>query len=254
MTENAPLVAAPPCARSPRRGVPAPTCQNGPVANLGPGRPRVEQRRRRGSTPRAEILDAAGELFTTNGYANTSTRAIADAVGIRQASLYHHFAAKDDILDALLAETVAAPLELAQRLRAASEPPPVRLYALALFDVRQLCASRWNLGALYLLPELRTERFAAFRLRRDELRGHYEALATQVLAEVSAVRVPGTELLPFRLVETVISIRSDEGTAPKYAERTIPGAVLRALGWSGDLDPIRSEAGVLLDRLAMPTR
>ncbi|MFI2284407.1 TetR/AcrR family transcriptional regulator [Nocardia beijingensis] len=224
------------------------------MANLGPGRPRVEQRRRRGSTPRAEILDAAGELFTTNGYANTSTRAIADAVGIRQASLYHHFAAKDDILDALLAETVAAPIELAQRLRAASEPPPVRLYALALFDVRQLCASRWNLGALYLLPELRTERFAAFRLRRDELRGHYEALAAQVLAEVGVVNVPGTESLPFRLVETVISIRSDEGTAPRYAERAIPGAVLRTLGWSGDLDPIRAEAVVLLDRLAMPTR
>ncbi|MEA3528647.1 TetR/AcrR family transcriptional regulator [Nocardia implantans] len=223
------------------------------MANLGPGRPRLEQRRRRGSTPRAEILDAAGELFTTNGYANTSTRAIADAVGIRQASLYHHFAAKDDILDALLAETVAAPIELAHRLRAASEPPPVRLYALALFDVRQLCASRWNLGALYLLPELRTERFAAFRLRRDELRSHYEALAAQVLAEVGAVNVPGTESLPFRLVETVISIRSDEGTAPRYAERAIPGAVLRTLGWSGDLDPVRAEAAVLLDRLASPT-
>ncbi|MGW4325329.1 TetR/AcrR family transcriptional regulator [Nocardia sp. NPDC004573] len=222
------------------------------MANLGPGRPRVEQRRRRGSTPRAEILDAAGELFTTNGYANTSTRAIADAVGIRQASLYHHFAAKDDILDALLAETVAAPIELAERLRAQREPAPVRLYALALFDVRQLCASRWNLGALYLLPELRTERFAAFRLRRDELRGHYEALAAQVLAEGSAASVPGAESLPFRLVETVIGIRSDEGAAPKYAERTIPAAVLRTLGWPGDLDALRAEAVVLLDRITSP--
>ncbi|MEU5759607.1 helix-turn-helix domain-containing protein [Nocardia sp. NPDC047648] len=222
------------------------------MANLGPGRPRVEQRRRRGSTPRAEILDAAGELFTTNGYANTSTRAIADAVGIRQASLYHHFAAKDDILDALLAGTVAAPIELAQRLRAAPEPAPVRLYALALFDVRQLCASRWNLGALYLLPELRTERFAAFRLRRDELRGHYEAFAALVLSECAAPSAPGTESLPFRLVETVIGMRSDEGAAPMYAERTIPGAVLRTLGWSGDLDAIRAEAVVLLDRLAAP--
>ncbi|WP_063052888.1 TetR/AcrR family transcriptional regulator [Nocardia arthritidis] len=222
------------------------------MANLGPGRPRVEQRRRRGSTPRAEILDAAGELFTTNGYANTSTRAIADAVGIRQASLYHHFAAKDDILDALLAGTVAAPIELAERLRAAPEPVPVRLYALALFDVRQLCASRWNLGALYLLPELRTERFAAFRLRRDELRGHYEAFAVQVLSECAAPSAPGTESLPFRLVETVIGMRSDEGAAPRYAERTIPGAVLRTLGWSGDLDAIRAEAVVLLDRLAAP--
>ncbi|WP_280494236.1 TetR/AcrR family transcriptional regulator [Nocardia asiatica] len=223
------------------------------MANLGPGRPRVEQRRRRGTTPRAEILDAAGELFTTNGYANTSTRAIADAVGIRQASLYHHFAAKDDILDALLAETVAAPIELAERLRTASDPAPVRLYALAVFDVRQLCSSRWNLGALYLLPELRTERFAAFRLRRDELRGHYEALAARVLAEGGAPGVPGTDSLPFRLVETVISIRSDERAAPGYAERTIPGAVLRVLGWTGDLDAIRAAAVVLLDRLTAPT-
>ncbi|WP_406266477.1 TetR/AcrR family transcriptional regulator [Nocardia sp. NBC_00881] len=222
------------------------------MPNLGPGRPRVEPRRRHGQTPRAEILDAAGELFTTHGYATTSTRAVADAVGIRQASLYHHFAAKDDILDALLAETIAAPIELAERLREAMEPIQVRLYALTLFDVRQLCAARWNLGALYLLPELRTERFATFRLRRDELRGHYETLAAEVLAAAGAAGTQGAEVLPFRLVETVISIRSDEGAAPAYAEQTIPGAVLRTLGWLGDLDAIRTEATLLLDRPALP--
>ncbi|MEV6277779.1 TetR/AcrR family transcriptional regulator [Nocardia sp. NPDC051832] len=216
------------------------------MTNPGPGRPRLEQRTRRGQTPRAEILDAAGELFTTKGYANTSTRAVADAVGIRQASLYHHFGSKDDILDALLAETITAPLELAERLRKDADPAPVRLYALALFDVRQLCAARWNLGALYLLPDLRTERFAAFRLRRDELRGHYEAFARDVLAEAGAAGIPGAEVLPFRLVETVISIRSDEGAAPDYAVRTIPDATLRMLGWTGDLDEIRRTATELL--------
>ncbi|MFC8529601.1 TetR/AcrR family transcriptional regulator [Nocardia sp. NPDC057227] len=215
------------------------------MTNLGPGRPRLEQRRRHGQTPRAEILDAAGELFTTKGYANTSTRAVADAVGIRQASLYHHFAAKDDILDALLADTVAGPLEFAEGLAAHSASAAVRLYALALFDVRQLCAARWNLGALYLLPELRTERFAAFRLRRDELRGHYEELARRVLADLGAV--PGAEVLPFRLVETVINIRSDEGVAPEYAEHTIPEAVLRVLGAEG---AVRAEAVALLESLA----
>lgn len=219
------------------------------VANPGPGRPRLEQQRpRRGRTPRDEILDAAGELFTTNGYANTSTRAVADAVGIRQASLYHHFAAKDDILDALLAETVASPLELAHTLRSAPEPAPVRLYALARFDVRQLCAARWNLGALYLLPELRTERFATFRLRRDELRVHYETFAAAVLEGAGDSAIPGAEVLPFRLVETVINIRSDEGAAPAYAERTIPDAALRLLGWTGDLDDTRTAADALLAR------
>jgi AcrR family transcriptional regulator len=218
----------------------------GGVTQLGPGRPRHEARHRRGSTPRAEILDAAAELFTTQGYASTSTRAIADAVGIRQASLYHHFGAKDDILDALLSETISAPLDLAARLDAIPEPPEVRLYALAWFDVRQLCAARWNLGALYLLPELRSERFAQFRSRRAELRERYERLAADVAGDCAAE----THTLPFRLVESVINIRSDGGAAPDQVDHLIPDTVLRMLGWRRDTVPVRLAAADLLARLA----
>ncbi|GAB4589179.1 TetR/AcrR family transcriptional regulator [Nocardia sp. IFM 10818] len=216
------------------------------MTQVGPGRPRLEPRRRAGQTPRAEILDAAAELFTEKGYGSTSTRMIADAVGIRQASLYHHFGAKDDILDALLGGTVGAPLELAERLDRLADPAAVRLYALAWFDVSQLCDARWNLGALYLLPELRTERFAKFREQRDELRRHYETLAAAVIAEAGNNAVPGAELMPFRLVESVINIRSDEGAAPEYAERLIPDAMLRLLGWQGDLDRTRAAALALV--------
>lgn len=217
------------------------------MANLGPGRPRLEQRRRQGTTPRAEILDAAAELFTTKGYANTSTRAVADAVGLRQASLYHHFAAKDDILDALLAETVAGPVEFAQRMMAEPDDAVTQLYALALFDVRQLRTARWNLGALYLLPELRTERFVAFRRRRDELRGHYERLAAESAA--AAGESGESRILPFRLVETVIAIRYDEGAATAEAERVIPDAVLRIVGHPGDMEGVRAAAVGMLARL-----
>ncbi|WP_233608482.1 TetR/AcrR family transcriptional regulator [Nocardia stercoris] len=216
----------------------------------GPGRPRLGPRRRAGGTPRAEILDAAAELFTTKGYASTSTRAIADAVGIRQASLYHYFAAKDDILDVLLDLTVTAPLTVAAQLAAAAAPAAVRLYALAWYDVRQLAASRWNLGALYLLPELRSERFAQFRARRAELRGHYEQLATEVAAgDSTAAPAAGAPELAFRLVETVIDIRSDAGIAPAALEHTIPETVLRMLGWSGSATEIRTAASALLDAL-----
>ncbi|MFI1912133.1 TetR/AcrR family transcriptional regulator [Nocardia sp. NPDC020380] len=219
-----------------------------PVTHVGPGRPRLEPRRRAGQTPRAEILDAAAELFTANGYGNTSTRGIADAVGIRQASLYHHFAAKDDILDALLAETVTTPLELAERLEGVEAPAVVRLYALIRFDVGQLCASRWNLGALYLLPELRSDRFAVFRERRDKLRRHYETLSLELMAETGGTAVPRAEQLPFRLVESVINIRSDEGTAPEYAGQLMPDAILRLLGWDGDLAAARTAAIALIDQ------
>src|SRR3954464_3694738 len=88
----------------------------------GRGRPRLEQSRRPGNTAREEILDAAAELFTKIGYAGTSTRRIAEAVGVRRASLYPHFATKDDILDALLAGTVDEALRLAGELLAQDSP------------------------------------------------------------------------------------------------------------------------------------
>ncbi len=87
------------------------------MTTTGAGRPRLKTRTRPGATAREEILDAAAELFTTRGFTGTSTRMIADAVGIRQASMYHHFATKDDILAALLLDTVAGPLACAEMLR-----------------------------------------------------------------------------------------------------------------------------------------
>ncbi|WP_028462948.1 TetR/AcrR family transcriptional regulator [Nocardia sp. 348MFTsu5.1] len=172
----------------------------------GPGRPRLVEQRRRGATARDEILDAAAELFTTRGYSGTSTRMIAEAVGIRQASLYHHFKTKDDILESLLQDTVLAPLEHAVDLIDAEGSALDRLLTLARFDAGQLAGSRWNLGALYLLPELRTDRFAEFRSARSDLARIYARLAGEVLGDESDAR----RHLPFRLVESVISMRSDE--------------------------------------------
>ena len=53
-----------------------------------------------------EILHAALELFSVQGFEATSTAQIAGAVGIRKASLYSHFANKQAILDALVQEVL----------------------------------------------------------------------------------------------------------------------------------------------------
>jgi len=45
-----------------------------------------------------EIRRVALEMFATRGYDATSVRDIADAVGVRGATLYHHFASKEEIL------------------------------------------------------------------------------------------------------------------------------------------------------------
>jgi AcrR family transcriptional regulator len=48
------------------------------------------------------ILREAAELFARQGVAGTTVREIADAAGILSGSLYHHFASKDEIVDAVL--------------------------------------------------------------------------------------------------------------------------------------------------------
>ena len=55
---------------------------------------------------RQEILEAALELFSVQGYEATSISQLAEAVGIRKASLYSHFENKQAILDALIQTTM----------------------------------------------------------------------------------------------------------------------------------------------------
>ena len=57
-------------------------------------------------TTKQEILDAALELFSVQGYEATSISQLAEAVGIRKASLYSHFENKQTILDALMQATL----------------------------------------------------------------------------------------------------------------------------------------------------
>ncbi|WP_394250937.1 TetR/AcrR family transcriptional regulator [Arthrobacter pityocampae] len=228
----------------------------------GPGRPRVRQSTRPGATAREEILDAAAELFTTQGYATTSTRAIADAVGVRQSSLYHHFATKDDILEELLAGTVSEGLAFAREVAdlsdtdrsdtghpAAAVAAAPRLHAVALFDGAHLCSGRWNIGVLYHLPEARSERFGSFLQDREELRGLYRRLGA------AAVPVPlweGDPLhhgeLAFRLVESLVGLRAD-GQATPSSPLQVADAAMVLCGAAELLPSIRVQSLALIDRL-----
>ena len=59
----------------------------------------------RGNT-KQEILKSSLELFSVQGFEATSISQIADAVGIRKASLYSHFDSKQAILDAIVKEVL----------------------------------------------------------------------------------------------------------------------------------------------------
>ena len=226
-------------------------CKNDAVTSAGPGRPRHQQPSRPGATARDEILDAAAELFTTQGFASTSTRSIADAVGIRQSSLYHHFKTKDDILEDLLEGTVSGGLRFARAVAAlpaahggTESPAGSRLHAVALYDGTQLCNARWNLGVLYHLPEVRSTRFARFLADRQELRSLYGQLG----AGLSAAGGPDGGDFTFRLVESLIYLRAD-GVAGDDAPAQAADAGLILCGLGGQLPAIRQASRALIDRL-----
>ncbi|WP_435972639.1 TetR/AcrR family transcriptional regulator [Streptomyces sp. Qhu_M48] len=198
------------------------------------GRPRVQERPVSGLEPRDEVLAAAAELFTTRGYTATSTRTIAERAGLRQASLYHYFDGKEAILAELLEGTVRPSLEVARALVSGTEAAPeARLWALCHSDAALLCGGPHNLGALYLLPEVRTDRFAAFHRVRSELKRCYGELlaATEPGAALDADDLALRTDLLLGLTESVILIRRADPARDQRALATATAdAALRVAG------------------------
>jgi len=216
-----------------------------------PGRPRAGGPSTSGRGTDEDILDAAAVLFCGVGYSSTSTYAIAERAGVRQASLYHHFAGKHEILRALLLSTVTPSLELAERLAASAEPAPVRLWALCAGDVRLLGGGRANLGALYLFPEVDDERFAGFHDLHRQLRERYTGLVAECAPAAGgggeAADVVETGHLVLSLVEGVILRRREEPglDVDALAERVADGA-LALLGLPRDAVAAARTAGAAL--------
>ena len=53
-------------------------------------------------TTKEKITEEALTLFAEKGYKGTSVKNIADAVGIKDASLYNHFKSKQEIFDSIV--------------------------------------------------------------------------------------------------------------------------------------------------------
>lgn len=119
---------------------------------------------------RAEIVQAAAQIFREKGYHATSMQDIADAVHLQKASLYHHITSKQEILleilnhalDRMTAEigaVVDSDLSPTEKLRGA-----LRAYTTILIEDRDL-ASVLLLEYRGLGPKLLAEHIA----RRDQV-------------------------------------------------------------------------------------
>lgn len=227
------------------------------------GRPRSGIGPRPDLSPRDQILDAAAHQFVERGYAATSTRAIADEVGIRQASLYYHFPSKESILEVLLMRTVEPSILVADLIAVSPTSAAARLYALVCFDANQLFAGAYNVGALYFLPEVRLARFDGFRTERARLRSTYGSLVGQSVTPDLARDFGSTNRtaapddlvdVVFGMVESAISIRADRPDADRgILVTTIAHGCLRVLGHDAEaITAIAATARHLLDEVRVP--
>ena len=64
----------------------------------------TERRAREKEDIRRRILDAAHDLFETQGYENVTMRAVADAIEYSPTTIYNHFAGKEALVEALCFE------------------------------------------------------------------------------------------------------------------------------------------------------
>jgi AcrR family transcriptional regulator len=210
------------------------------------GRPRAIPHQLSGDV-REEILGIAAGLFETQGYTSTSTREIATAVGLRQASLFHYFARKEDILTELLDRTVRLTLHAVRQVSLESLDADMALWMLVDLDVYNLCRGPHNLGALQLLPEVRGPQFDWFwRRRRTLMRVYADQIDRgRVSGVLPRAAATSTADVVFGLAESVITARPRFRRHPD-TPTTIADAALRVCGVTeGRLRTIRREVDLL---------
>lgn len=201
--------------------------------------------------PRDEILDAAGRLFTTRGFAGTSTREIAEKVGIRQASLYYHFAGKDELLAALLERTLRPTLDQVLSLTA-EDPPPTALYLLALVDIHTLATAPHNIGLLGMIPDVMSSPAAQeYAASRRDLLDAYCRLADTIIDEthLDDLEREGRGELLLQYAENVIGIRASGRSISRSMAHAIASSCLRVCGV--ETSALRTARAVALERFDM---
>lgn len=182
--------------------------------------------------PREQILDASARLFTSCGFAATSTREIADVVGIRQASLYYHFAGKPGILAELLEMTVRPTLDSLDEL-AQIETDEARLYSLALRDAHVLAELMHNIGILPTHPDVaKTPECQEYETARQQLRQAYAALGISCASDAVIGTVDKSQLgaMIIQQVEGVIRDRVGGHVVTDVELHAVAATCLRICG------------------------
>jgi len=69
-----------------------------------------------GERRRQQIIDTAIRVFAHHGFRGTTTKSIAAAAGVSEATLYNHFRTKEELYEAILEEAIATQASLADAI------------------------------------------------------------------------------------------------------------------------------------------
>jgi AcrR family transcriptional regulator len=86
---------------------------------------------------RQRIVETARDLFVDRGYMGVSMQQIADATGLRKASLYHHFRSKESLFADVMALEMDHLLADLEAVRLVNRPIAEQLEELALMNYRR---------------------------------------------------------------------------------------------------------------------
>lgn len=191
---------------------------------------------------RAQILEAALDLISRQGYRGTSIRDISKAAGVSTGAVYHHFPDKESLFDTLLSQYWSAiespdfpfnralasgafPDRLEELAEAAEES--VRLWerhvALIYVDVVEMQGThiqRFYAGM--------ADRFAAF-LRRYRAKDDFEARLAPEVDPLSAVMLASRIFLQYYAVERLFRVPEQFGKPSKEAIRDIAEVLRRGM-------------------------
>jgi len=192
----------------------------------------AEPVRRRGPETRAQILRVAMQLFTDKGFEATTTRDIANALGMNQSSLYYHFKSKDAIVTSLVEQRRHDLDEFVSWIRAQPRAP----------GLLRTAALRW-------LDQTTPEHLHAMRL----------ALANPTVQQ----RLVGSDLDVRSAFDTVVDLFVDPETPDteqllvRMVFDTVSAALLSAHGTAASADAVLAaarEASIALTERLEPHR
>ncbi len=201
------------------------------LSDSTPAVPRQIRTRQR----KVDIASKAAEIFARDGYSNVGMRDIADAVGIKGASLYHHFPSKEDILFAICLTVTQEPAESNLPLLDAPGTPTERMSSLVRAHLVHLNSRRVEyIVGLHELASLTPEHRASI----EEYRRQYQRRVRDVVAagmRSGEFTVSDARLASFALTDMLNGISNwfhadGEMSIDDVADEYVDLAVHRLLG------------------------